>query len=53
MREVGVIVGIDFGGPQRARDQRRKIVAIAAHATAWRSYRIDATKFGFQACKKP
>jgi Protein of unknown function (DUF429) len=38
-----VIVGVDFGGPQRARDQRRKIIAIAAHATAWRSYRIDMT----------
>lgn len=37
------IVGVDFGAPQRARDQRRKIVAIAAHATDWRRYRIDAT----------
>jgi hypothetical protein len=41
--EVDVIVGVDFGAPQRARDQRKKIVAIAAHATSWRSYRIDAT----------
>jgi len=38
-----VIVGVDFGAPQWARDQRRKIIAIAAHATAWRSYRIDTT----------
>jgi hypothetical protein len=30
--EVDVIVGVDFGAPQRARDQRKKIVAIAAHA---------------------
>src|SRR5919201_2272844 len=37
------IVGVDFGAPQRARDQRRKIVAIAAHATDWRRYRIDAS----------
>ncbi len=37
------IVGVDFGAPQRARDQRRKIIAIAAHATDWRRYRIDAT----------
>ncbi|KYF55892.1 hypothetical protein BE04_43140 [Sorangium cellulosum] len=37
-----MIVGVDFGAPQRARDQRRKIIAIAAQATAWRSYRIDA-----------
>jgi hypothetical protein len=37
-----VIVGVDFGAPQRARDQRRKIIAIAAQATDWRRYRIDA-----------
>ena len=33
-----MIVGVDFGAPQRARDQRRKIIAIAAHATGWHSY---------------
>ncbi|MBK9030973.1 MAG: hypothetical protein IPL61_06470 [Myxococcales bacterium] len=38
-----MIVGVDFGAPQRARDQRRKIIAIAAHSTGWHSYRIDAT----------
>jgi hypothetical protein len=38
-----VIVGVDFGAPQRARDQRRKIIAIAAHSTGWRTYRINAT----------
>ncbi len=37
------IVGVDFGGPQRARDQRKKTIAIAAHATDWRRYRIDMT----------
>jgi len=37
-----MIVGVDFGAPQRARDQRRKIIAIAARSTGWRSYRIDA-----------
>ncbi len=36
------IVGIDFGAPRRACDQRRKIIAIAARATGWRRYRIDA-----------
>lgn len=36
-----MIVGVDFGAPQRARDQRRKIIAVAAHATGWHSYRID------------
>lgn len=42
-RTSAVIVGVDFGAPQRARDQRRKLIAIAAHATAWRTYRIDLT----------
>jgi hypothetical protein len=37
------VLGVDFGAPQRARDQRRKIIAIAAHATDWRRYRVDAT----------
>jgi hypothetical protein len=43
MTPSNVVVGVDFGAPQRARDQRRKIIAIAAHATDWRRYRIDAT----------
>jgi len=38
-----MIVGVDFGAPPRARDQRRKIIAIAAHSTGWHTYRIDAT----------
>lgn len=38
-----MIVGVDFGAPRRARDQQRKIIAISARATAWRSYRVDAT----------
>jgi hypothetical protein len=33
---------VDFGAPRRARDQRRKIIAIEAHAIAWRRYRINA-----------
>jgi hypothetical protein len=37
------IVGVDFGAPRRACDQRRKIIAIEAHAVDWRRYRIDAT----------
>jgi hypothetical protein len=36
-----VVVGVDFGAPQRARDQRRKIVVIAATSRGARSYRID------------
>ncbi|MBU8900956.1 hypothetical protein KRR26_35715 [Corallococcus sp. M34] len=38
-----MIVGVDFGAPQRTRDQRRKIIAVVAHSTGWNSYRIDAT----------
>jgi hypothetical protein len=37
------VVGVDFGAPQRARDQRRKIIAIAARAIDWRRYQVDAT----------
>ncbi len=40
------IVGVDFGAPRRARDQRRKIIAIAAHAVADRQYRVDAIGTG-------
>lgn len=38
-----MIVGVDFGAPKRAHDQRRKIIAVAALSTGGRSYRIDAT----------
>jgi hypothetical protein len=38
-----VIVGVDFGAPRRARDQRRKIIAMGARQAGWRWYRIDAT----------
>ncbi len=37
-----MIVGVDFGAPRRSRDQRRKIVAVAAHPTGGRAYRVDA-----------
>ena len=45
MPAVDVIVGVDFGAPRRTRDQRRKIIAIAAQLTERRHYRIDATGF--------
>lgn len=38
-----MIVGVDFGAPRWGRDQRRKIIAIAARSTGRSSYRIDAT----------
>jgi hypothetical protein len=37
------IIGVDFGAPRSARDQRRKIVAIAARPMGGRRYRIDDT----------
>lgn len=37
-----IVVGVDFGAPRRARDQRRKIVATAAQPVADRRYRFDA-----------
>lgn len=40
---ASTVVGIDFGAPKRERDQRRKIVAIAAEPIGWRQYRVDAT----------
>lgn len=36
------VVGVDFGAPRRTRDQRRKVIAIAADAIADRRYRVDA-----------
>jgi hypothetical protein len=36
------VVAVDFGAPRCARDQRRKIIAIAAHVVADRQYRVDA-----------
>lgn len=37
-----MFVGVDFGAPRRARDQRRKIVAIAARAAGPKRYVVDA-----------
>jgi hypothetical protein len=52
---ASTVVGVDFGAPQRARDQRRKIIAIAAQARGHRSYRIDATGMNARllACDPP
>jgi hypothetical protein len=43
VRTSSSVVGVDFGAPRRARDQRRKIIAIEAQPTDWRRYRIDAS----------
>ena len=39
------VVGVDCGAPKRERDQRNKIVAIAAIQTDFRRYRIDSKGF--------
>lgn len=39
------LVGVDFAGPGRVWNQRRKIVAVAAERLAPRRYRVDATGF--------
>ncbi len=36
-----LLVGVDFGAPKRERDQRRKIVAIAAERVGPQSYRVE------------
>jgi hypothetical protein len=36
------VVGVDFGALRRARDQRRKTIAIAESAVTDRHYRVDA-----------
>lgn len=45
MQTSNTIVGVDFGAPKQARDQRRKIIAVAARPTDWRKYRIDGSDF--------
>ncbi|MDC0675704.1 hypothetical protein [Nannocystis radixulma] len=44
LHAFNTIVGVDFGAPQRARNQRRKIIAIEARAIDWRRYRVDAER---------
>jgi hypothetical protein len=40
-RSSGTIVGVDFGAPARARDQRRKIIAIEADRNGDKRYRVQ------------
>lgn len=42
-RSTGTLVGVDFGAPRRAADQRRKIIAVEAQPVGWRQYRIVPT----------
>lgn len=41
MRKGDLLFAIDFGGPRKARDPRRKIIAIVALATGRRRDRVD------------
>lgn len=43
MTSCSAVLGVDFGAPRRACDQRRKIVAIEAQPVGARRYRIAAT----------
>ena len=45
MTDAQSVVGVDFGAPRRARDQKRKIIAIAARAVGRRHYRVDVSGF--------
>jgi predicted nuclease with RNAse H fold len=47
-----MIVGVDFGAPKRAVQQRRKIIAMAAHLAGKRAYRIDASGLNAQLFKR-
>jgi hypothetical protein len=40
VKSVETIVGVDFAGPTKASDQRRKIIAVRAQTDGWRQYRI-------------
>jgi hypothetical protein len=45
MTSVETIVGVDFAGPAREQDQRKKIVAIRAQVEGWNRYRIVLDDF--------
>lgn len=45
MSSVETIVGVDFAGPAREQDQRKKMVAIRAQVEGWNRYRIVLDDF--------
>ncbi len=45
MKSVETIVGVDFAGPAREQDQRRKIVAVRARVEGWNRYSIILDDF--------
>ena len=40
-----MLLGVDLGAPRRARDQRKKLVAIAASRVGPRAYRVEGDGF--------
>lgn len=45
MKSIETVVGVDFAGPSRERDQRRKIIAVRAHVEGWNRYRVVVDDF--------
>jgi hypothetical protein len=45
MTGVETIIGVDFGGPAKEQDQRRKIVAVRAQVEGWNRYSIALDDF--------
>jgi hypothetical protein len=45
MKSAETIVGVDFAGPAREQDQRKKIVAIRAQVEGWNRYRVVLDDF--------
>src|SRR5436309_1339568 len=48
-----ILVGVDFAGPKDARQQRRKILAIAATRLGERQYRIAPDGFNARLLQSP
>jgi hypothetical protein len=45
MKSVDTVVGVDFAGPAKEQDQRRKIIAVRAEIEGWQRYRIALDDF--------
>ncbi|MGA9655045.1 MAG: hypothetical protein WBV96_14150 [Polyangia bacterium] len=45
MKSVDTVVGVDFAGPAKVQDQRRKIIGVRAEIEGWQRYRIALDDF--------
>ena len=55
MKSIETIVGVDFAGPAKASDQRRKIIALRAQTDGWQQYRVSLDDFNrrlYAACPR-